>query len=608
MDISAEKVHTDSSGAILTGGVRGRSYSTSATYSSSRCVPTAIWIILAVGLTASILTLLPGRAAIPPLIESDYAYQLLAADRFLAGDGLTTLQPIAPGQPWDFQYEWGFLTKWPMGYSLLVAGVRRIFTCSSVEACRAIGIMVCALAMVGWFMWTRLIVAAGISRALLAIVAMSTGVAVGYLINPSTDALLAAAIPYLLLLTHHALGMTDISNSRPANSAKRLALAGLLSGGLFWLRYASVFIPTGIGSYLLWTWLSSRNLTKHSTEAGKSDTCSPSITATHVSIFALCAAFPVVALLLTNQFMGSGESMQAQVNLGHRVAFDMSPSLIWQAWWQFTDLGYYDHHAISHWVIALWPGCLVVIALLVPTWRQTLVTFISKPAVKLSASVLIMFLMMIVLATAMFHDKFDFVNLERYYIPLRPIYFLLFVGPLFVLQSRVIRLGLCVVLLVCCSWTFQQQWLRTYNRWSQADRAVSSYGAWSRCFEPHSDLLFRHLKSLADESLILVSNFHEYLALETSLPTLPVPTDRASLDRWVSKIATSRGIENPRVMFVLDPDNQWRKHWIKDKRKIETDFELAPVSMPFESEATKVYIYRFKHNDPHALACAEPGT
>ncbi len=589
--ISAEKVPAGSSGALLAEGVRERILCPNATTTPSRRLPTTAWAIIAIALIASVLTLLPGRAAIPPRIESDYAYQLLAVDRFLNGNGFTTLQPIAPGQPWDIQYEWGFLTKWPVGYSMLVATVRQTLSCSSVEACRAIGIVACALAMVGWFLWSRRMAPGGFRGLLLAATAMSAGLAVGYLINPSTDVLLAAAIPYLLLLTHHAMTINHTTKHSSASCAKRLALVGMLSGGLFWLRYASVFIPAGIGSYLIWTWLISRGGKIQSPVTDQAVADTSAITAKHVAIFALFAALPIAALLLTNRFMGGTESMQAQVNLGHRVGFDLSPSLIWQAWWQFTDLGYYDHHAISHWAIALWPGCLLVIILLIPAWRQVAVTFLSQPAAKLSACVLLMFLAMIVLATAMFSDKFDFVSLARYYIPLRPIYFLLFVGPLVVVRSRIMRLGLCVALFVCCSWTFQQQWQRTYNRWTLANRATSPYGAWSRCFEPNSDQLFSYLQGIADERLILVSNFHEYLAMETALPTLPIPTDRTSLDRWVDKISASRDIKNPHVLFVLDPDNQWRMHWIKDKRKIETNFELRPVPMDFAGKATKVYLY-----------------
>jgi len=589
--ISAEKVPTGSSGAILGGDTRARIFSTRAIMTTSLRLPTAVWVLLAVGLVASVLALIPGLAAIPPQIESDYAYQLLAADRFLAGYGFTTLQPIAPGQPWDFQYEWGFLTKWPVGYSMLVAAVRSAFSCSAIQASRVIGIVACAFAMVGWFIWSRRMTPSGVSGLLIGVTAVSAGLVAGYLINPSTDVFLVAAIPFLLLCTHSATVINETAKSSPFSRVKWLALAGLLSGSLFWLRYASVFIPAGIGSYLIWTWLISRRAKGQSRVTPRDHEFTPPLPAKHIVLFACSAAIPIVALLLTNQLLGSAESLQAQVNLGHRVGFNMSLSLIWQAWWQFTDLGYYNHHAISHWAIALWPGCLLVISLLMPAWRRVVVTCLSQPAARLCACVLLTFLTMIILVTAMFGDKFDFVNLARYYTPLRPMYFLLFVAPLAFVSSRLVRCSLCLALLICCSWTSQQQWLRTYHRWARADRVTSPYGAWSRCFEPESDQLFSHLRSVADDHLILVSNFHEYLAMETALPTLPIPTDQASLNRWVSKISASRRIEHPRVMFVLDSDNQWRDYWIKDRRKIETEFALRPLPMDFGDEGAKVYLY-----------------
>ena len=60
-------------------------------------------VLAAVVILSALLALLPHRIAIPPLVESDYCYLLLAADRLMDGAGLSTLRPVAPLQPWFWQ-------------------------------------------------------------------------------------------------------------------------------------------------------------------------------------------------------------------------------------------------------------------------------------------------------------------------------------------------------------------------------------------------------------------------------------------------------------------------------------------------------------------------
>ncbi len=588
--IGAKETSNASIGVIRTGNVRKGFVEQGSTARQVRPLPVSVRMVFSIVLVASVLTFLPDRTRIAPMIESDYAYQLLAVDRFVAGNGLTSLQPIAPGQPWDFQYEWGYLTKWPVGYSLLIAMVRGWFDCSTIQACQAIGIVACALALVGWFVWARRMVPKGWGGVLLSLAATGAGVTVSYLINPSTDLLLAAAMPYILLLTHRALSINNTTLKRHKSmSVVWLTLAGLLCGSLFWIRYASIFIPAGVGGFLLWMWLRTRVANQEALPHVEKERVK--VHFRHVAVFGICAILPIAAMLLVNHTMGSSEDVQSQLNLGRRVGFDLSLSLIWQVWWQFTGLGYYDHHAISHWVLALWPIVLVVAVLLYPTWRQRVSTYLSRTVVMLTLSVWVAFMVMIVLATAMFGDKFHFAGLERYYIPVRPIYFLLFVAPLMLVRLRSLRWGACVILFVCCLWTIQQDWQRTYVRWVQADRVASPYGAWSRSFEPKSDFLFNHLRRVADDELILISNFHEYLAMETSLPTLPIPDSRESLDRWVKKIVAARSIDNPHVLFVLDPNNQWRDYWIPKESDIVATFALGPKPITIDGCGAKMYRY-----------------
>ena len=134
------------------------------------------------------------------------------------------------------------------------------------------------------------------------------------------------------------------------------------------------------------------------------------------------------ALLTVNRVFGS-DSMQTQLNLGRTIGFDFSPQLVARAWWNFTDLGFYDYHALSHWVFALWPVALVGIGVCVRPVRERLRPFATAPTVRLSALVLAVFLGVLITTTAVFGDKFDYVGLERYYLPARPFYLLLFVAP-----------------------------------------------------------------------------------------------------------------------------------------------------------------------------------
>jgi len=57
-------------------------------------------VMVAIAVLAAALAVLSARATVPPLVESDYCYQLIAADRMFQGRGLTCPNPVAPFQPW----------------------------------------------------------------------------------------------------------------------------------------------------------------------------------------------------------------------------------------------------------------------------------------------------------------------------------------------------------------------------------------------------------------------------------------------------------------------------------------------------------------------------
>jgi hypothetical protein len=526
-------------------------------------------LLAAIAMVSIALALIPDRTQIAPLVESDYCYLLMAADRLYEGHGLTAPPPVAPHQPWTWQADWAHLTKWPVGYPVLVCAIRWLFGLGTIQACRAIAVVACAAALVGWFAWVRRVVPRGIAGVLLAAVAAGCAVSTAALLNPSTDTLLMAALPYVLLMGAHALEplRSDSKVSRPRVTGW-LAVAGLAAGGLVWIRYAAVFLPIAIAAYLLMACRLRREVRLR-----------------QVVIFGLCAALPVLAILAVNRALGVGESTQAQLNLGTSIGFDLSPAMAAEAWWRATDLGFYDYHWWSRWVFALWPVLVLGVSMVVPSARRAMRAFAGHAAVCLSGLVLICLLGTLIGATALFGDKFDFAGLDRYYLPAKPLYFVLFAAPVLLIPRRVVRALACVAMVVACSWVVEQEWHRPYRRWLNADRPATPYGLWAACFGPNAGDLYPWLADQADPGLIVVSNFHEYIALETKIPALPIPPDAATLDSWIERICASRGVAGARVLFVLAPDNKWRDYWIADPKTIVRDFGLtrrddSPIHMP----------------------------
>lgn len=541
---------------------------------------------VALGVIFVALSALSARVAIPPLVESDYAYQLLAADRLVEGKGFTSLQPVAPGQPWTWRYDWGFLTQWPAGYALLVASVRRLTGGTTLDACAAVGCAAAALALVGWFAWLRRCAPSGLVGWMLALCGAVAAVSPALLINPSTDGLLVAAIPWVLLLAHHVVEgkhRAEESNGddRPGAGSSGVPVAmacGLLAGVLVWLRYAAVFVP---GAMIVALLLCARgNLRARIRRA---------------FAFSLGAAIPVAAVLLLNMSMAQGGGVQEQLNLGQSVRVRMEPALLIEAWRHWADLGYYSHIPIAGSLLAFLPALVIITALLPWSLGQRMRSALFSPAGVLSLLTLVAGLGLIVTATALFGEKFNYVGLDRYYLPLRPLYFSVVLAPMLaVVSSRhpesggrgavswrsialIARVVAVIGLLVATNWSVQQDWRRTLLRWGEAHRPVTPYGQWARCFTPASAELYGWLRAQASPQLLLVSNFHEYVALETGLPTLPIPPDRAALEAWTTAIRAARQVDDVRILFVLDGDNRWRDYWIEEPADLVRKFDLVPA-------------------------------
>ena len=529
-------------------------------------------VVASVVVVATALALLPHRTEVPPVVESDYCYLLLAADRLHDGHGLTSLPPVAPLQPWTWQGDWTFLTKWPIGYPLLVCGVRTVLGGSTLDASQWISLVVCAASVVGWFLWSRLMVPRCVTGILLALVVAGCSVSTAMLLDPSTDLLLVAALPYVLMLAVRAVAHArsdghDLADGNDPGNARRswlfLVCTGVAAGGLFWLRYASVFVPTAIGTYLLIAWWRS------------------SVRMRHAVCFAASAAIPIGVLIGINQAFGTGESPQAQMNLGQSIGFNPSLAKMAEAWWRFTDLGFYDHHAWTHWVYATWPMALVVVGACIAPIRRMLVTFTAAPAACLSLLTVACLLVLLLASTALFGNKFDYVALDRYYAPIRPLYYLLFAAPVLWIPRRAVRISACVACLAACSWIVQQEWIRSYERRVADAPPRTSYGQSVTCFAPHANELYRWLAKQPADDLVVVSNFHEWIALETGVPAIPIPPNVETLNSWIETIRVTRGGTNPRVLFVLNPDNGHRDYWIAPPKNVIATFDLhGDVTFP----------------------------
>jgi hypothetical protein len=208
---------------------------------------------------------------------------------------------------------------------------------------------------------------------------------------------------------------------------------------------------------------------------------------------------------------------------------------------------------------------------------------------------------MLVAASTVFHEKFDYVGLDRYYAPVRPFYFLIVVGPLLAVRARSVRVLASAGLVLAASWTVQQDWSRTVRRWTSGSRSSTPAGYWSRCFEPGAGELYAWLRGQNDARLVVLSNFSEYIALETGIAALPIPADRAVLEGWLARIRTARGVNELRVLFVMDPDNKRRSYWIPSPATIIGDLGLTRV----EDCPVQPYVYEFAASPEHSREAAQ---
>jgi len=522
-------------------------------------LPLAGWLLALVLVTAALFAI-PQRAQIPPTVEADNAYIFLAADRLWAGKGVTSIPPRAPLQPWSWHADWVFLTQWPLGYPVLICAARAITGAGTVQAAVALNIVCCALGLVGWFAWGRTCLPRSRLAWLLALTASAATFAMPNLVNPSSDTVLLGALPWTLLLAARGLGRDTDGTMRPSSAL--LGLTGIAAGLLIWVRYAAIFAPLAIGIYLVGEWRLRRGL------RGR-----------QVVTYLLASAAPILTLVAINRALGPEIPTQQQYNLGSTLSWQIPPETLLAAWLNLTRQTPYAHRPEAVWFIALLlPLVGVALPILLRPLRSAAKRLWTSPPALLSLACMLTLLLTLVTASALFQGKYNYAELARYYQPARPLYYLCFVGPLVLAPWRWWRAGIFAGLLLTCSWLINQDARRAHVRLLAREVEVTDYGRAARHFAPGSRELFAWLRELAGPELVVFSNFHEEIALETGIPASPTPRDDWELQRWLGRIRQARGVEDLRVLFVLHPDNDYRDYYLDAPADIRRKFGLnAPA-------------------------------
>jgi len=524
-----------------------------------------VWLPVTLLVVAALLAI-ARHTHVPPEIFDDNAYVFLATDRLFEGHGPTSLPPKAPHQPWNWQADFTLLTQWPMGYPLLICLVRWLTGFATVDAAVLLNVVCSGVALVAWFAWIRRCAPGGISGWLLAGVAALGVFSVGQLVNPGSDTVLLAVTPLVLLLAasvfarERCASITDgrseslrsslvtgdgcpLAYGRGSVGSKRLgwiALLGVVSGFAFWIRYAAIFLPAGLGVFLLADALLIRR--RRLIDA---------------VVFGVASLTPIAVLILIHRSAGPVGEVQQQLNLGHRADLRLSLELLPTLWQRFTEQTLYAYRDESAWFFQL----------VVPA---------AGLAVPLAA-------------TAVFGDKYDYVGLARYYQPVRPFYWLLFVGPLLLIPLRIIRGGLCVMLVLFGSWFVNQDALRTWRRWTSRSYVTTPYGRRAVRFQPASSDLYEWLAANVDDKTLVVSNFHDDIALETRIPACPIPANGGELHTWIQRARTARNVDRMDALFVLDPDNDTRDYYLPYVADVVRRFGLSHrLDIP---PAVRRYVY-----------------
>ncbi|HNO76918.1 MAG TPA: hypothetical protein PKN33_02570 [Phycisphaerae bacterium] len=539
-----------------------------------------VWTVALVVVVAG-LWFMPGRASIAPRIEQDNAYIYLAVDRLCDGHGLTSIPPKAPFQPWQWHGDWAVLTQWPAGYPLLIAAARMLLGTTTAQAAIALNVFFCGIALVAWFALVRACLPRGLAAWMLALVASASSVSMELLIHPSSDTILVAMVPVVLLL---AIKLLRCESVKPAGDgsesiasldvkASGYFILGIVAGSLVWIRYAAVFVPAAIGAFLLFDWLMMHRRTLRD-----------------VALFAMSAGLPMIALVAFNRILGDGVSTQEQFNLGNRFGFDFSTSMIATAWTHWTSQTLYAYRPEAKWLfVAGLPIAALVGPMLFSNSRSRLLALFKNQRMQLAVMFVVALVTVLVTASTLFKGKFHYVGLARYYEPIKPIYFLMFVGPFLVWKHRIVRGSVVVVSLLAVSWFVQQDAMRTRDRWVAADRPFTEYGRWDHRFGPESRELYQWVGKQAAANTVVFSNFHDDIALETGTPVSPAPENAEALRIWLETARKVRNVNHLRAIFVFEFDDDSRDYFQPRPEILISDLGL--VRDENAPEGIKKYVF-----------------
>lgn len=545
------------------------------------------FLLLAVG-----VGILQTALAIPPQIESDYCYQLLSVRRWNEGLGLTSLQPFAPGQPWHRRCDWGFLTQWPCGYPLLIIAVQWLGGLTLLGAASCLNAIACAATLTGWL---KAALQAPAKRWLtlpLGLTAGMTGLVPGSLINPQSDLLLTAALPWIILAAAKHRFSTEKA-VRWMSFHPGLFFVGLSAGFLLWLRYAALFVGLALSvCFVIYSCRHRRSLRPRFFD---------------VLSFALGLFLPLSAILGLNVLFASGNGIQQQLNLGHTLSWSFGPAVIVESWKMLTHWGFYAHRPATLW---LWSfGSLFLLTLVggMAIFSSRMRRTIAQPVTALCGLMIAALLVVLVAATVLFGDKFNYVGLERYYLPVRPALVLFLLMPLAAwasdarlnplqlgqalrreqgslpderistgirIERRAAQCAIALGLALALHWQLFFEWPTTLTRWSRTRSERAPSGAWAQAFSPGANRLYALLERSVPRDVLIFSNFHEYLAFETGRTAYPLPDDPTHLAETVALASAGKANPPPPVLFILDRSIRWRDDFWPQTSEVVRRFDL----------------------------------
>ncbi len=516
-------------------------------------------------LLAACLATIAAIVPIPLTISADACQILLAADRLTLGLGPTTIYPKVP------EVDWAFINHWPVGYPLLLWAVSTLAGISALDAAQVINVCAFAVSFLAWAAWFRRCLPASPAAQLLALTGGLLSLDPMYLWEPATDMILVALTPVALLLTER-ITRSPRTVTSDRRSGLRFLLLGVAVGALTWIRYTGLYLTIGVGLFLLCL-----RFTRHRPRWGVP------------AAFIVGALMPLLLLAAVNGRLGHSIIDEPASALG--LDFDLGWPLIW--WKHFVQLPFLRSWWRSPMIFAtIIPVIAILIMAATGSTRRAARGFFRHHSVQLSVGA-VGGMFALLMLYRIFAQSFFVVEAEpRYLMCVRPFYLVLLAGPLLSIRWRSLRRAVCLALLAGVYWLVQAEWIDA-TRLRVADApATTAYGRAARCFATGPDELYAWLGRNADANSIVFSNFFDEIALESHVPAQPLPAGVDALRDAVRRISIARGCNNPRLLFVLEPDNQWRHYYLNAWQAIDT-FGLERMNAA--SAVVRRYVFMPRH-------------